>query len=176
MQINLIKNSLWLNSTQMLIFLVMVVSVLFWQTWFTWVPSSNAWLARNRVFQIQNDDEKRLFDEIGVRLQIRYKSLKATSTNGSADVRDDTVRETEVPSSVANHTESNRDNICNSCELQKLLLALGLFICLIIVGIIIGIILNDKNNEASISTTISTTTLTTTSTTSTTTRDPSLGP
>ena len=176
MQINLIKNLLWSNSTQMLIFLVMVVSVLFWQTWFTWVPSSNAWLARNRVFQIQNDDEKRLFDEIGVRLQIRYKSLKATSTNGSTDVRDDEVREIEAISSVVNHTESNRDNICNFCEPQKFLLALGLFICLIIVGIIIGIILNDKNNEASISTTISTTRSTTTSTTSTTTRHPSLRP
>ena len=163
MQINLIKNSLWSNSTQMLIFLVMVVSVLFWPTWFTWVPSSIAWIVRNRLFQIQNDDEERLFDEIGVRLQIRYKSLKASSTNGAAN---DDVRETEA--SVVNHTEPNRDNICKSCELQKILLALGLLISLIIVAIIVGIILNDKNNEASKSITTSTTT-STTSTTSTTT-------
>ena len=85
--------------------------------------------------------------------------MKATSTNGSTDVRDDDVREQAI-SSVVNHTESNRDNICNSCELQKFLLALGLFICLIIVGIIIGVILNDKNNEASISTTSTTSTTT----------------
>ena len=98
-----------------------------------------------------------------MRLQIRYKSLKASSTNAAAN---DDVRETEA--SVVNHTEPNRDNICKSCELQKILLALGLLISLIIVGIIVGIILNDKNNEASKSITTSTTT-STTSTTSTTT-------
>ena len=91
-----------------------------------------------------------------MRLQIRYKSLKATSTNGTANVD---VRETEPISSVMNrNVGSNRiDNICNGCDLQKILLALGICICLIIVGVIVGVILNDQNNEAT--STTSTTTL-----------------
>ena len=99
-----------------------------------------------------------------MRLQIRYKSLKATSTNGTANVD---VRETEPISSVMNrNVGSNRiDNICNGCDLQKILLALGICICSIIVGVIVAVILNDKNNEASISTTSSTTTSTTSTTT-----------
>ena len=113
-----------------------------------------------------------MFDEIGVRLQIRYKSLKAKNHHGSPNVNIVTVNETIVTNGASAPCESRSESNDSErrggfCRLhKKKMIALVLFICIItITGIAVGITLNIKNDDHYIIMSTTTSTISTTSTT-----------